>query len=219
LPLLYSAIVSAEIELFRQNSSLSLFVRNGALVAQEMDRRNFELRGEPIRIADSVATDGPSNFGDFSVSKDGTLAFNSAVHQHELIWLDRAGNRIGSGSPVDRYSHPALARDARQAVFDRNDPKTTDPDLWKLDVDRGEVSLFERGGGFYPCSFRMERQSGSLAGSMASLSSVGRLWVAQGPWRRYGNQAMRTRWSISPRTADFYPTHTRERSLSYGYCH
>ena len=73
-----------------------------------MDLRKFELRGEPIRVADSVATDGPYNFGDFSVSKDGTLAFNSAVHQHELIWFDRAGNRIGSGIPADKYAHPTL---------------------------------------------------------------------------------------------------------------
>jgi hypothetical protein len=153
LATLYSAIVSAESNSFGKIPPYLLFVRNGALVAQEMDRRNFELRGEPIRIADSVATDGPSNFGDFSVSKDGTLAFNSAVHQYELIWLDRAGNRIGSGIPVDRYAHPALAPDARQAVFDRNDPKRRDPDLWKLDIDSGEVSLFEPGGGFLPVFF------------------------------------------------------------------
>ena len=51
-----------------------------------------------------------------------TLAFNSSVHQHELIWLDRTGNRIGSGIPVGRYAHPTLAPDARQAVFDRDDP-------------------------------------------------------------------------------------------------
>ena len=118
-----------------------------------MDLRKFELRGEPIRVAESVATDGPYNFGDFSVSKDGTLAFNSAVHQHELIWFDRAGNRIGSGIPADKYAHPTLAPDARQAVFDRMDPKNMDPDLWKLDIDRGEVSLFERGGGFLPVFF------------------------------------------------------------------
>ena len=149
----YSAIVSAGSNSSGKIPPHLLFVRNGALVAQEMDLRNFELRGEPIRIADSVATDAFTGFGDFSVSKDETLAFNSAVHQHELIWLDRAGNRIGSGIPVDRYAHPALAPDSRHAVFDRNDPKTRDPDLWKLDIDRGEVSLFERGGGFLPVFF------------------------------------------------------------------
>ncbi len=153
LATLYRAIVSAGSNSSGKIPPYLLFVRNGALVAQEMDLRNFELRGEPVRIADSVATDPFNRFGDFSVSKDDTLAFNSAVHQHELIWLDRAGNRIGAGIPVDRYAHPALSPDSRQAVFDRADPKTRDPDLWKLDVDRGEVSLFERGGGGLPVFF------------------------------------------------------------------
>lgn len=101
-----------------------LFVRNGALMAQEVDVSRSEVRGEPFLISDSLAKDGLYSFGDFSVSNNGILAFNSAVYQHEMIWLDRAGNRLGSGVPVDRYAHPALAPDNRKAVFERSDPKT-----------------------------------------------------------------------------------------------
>ena len=123
-----------------------LFVRDGALMGQEMDLAKLQLRGEPFRIADSVATDGVYNRGDFSVSDNGILAFNSAVYQHELVWLDRAGTRLGAGTPVDRYSHPALTADGRHAVFERMDPKTSRPTLWRLDTDRNEVSLFAEGG-------------------------------------------------------------------------
>src|SRR5262249_3424094 len=59
-----------------------------------------------------------------------------------LIWIDRAGNRIGAGIAADRYSHPTLSRDGKQAVFERMDSKTGRSALWKLDVERGEVSLF-----------------------------------------------------------------------------
>ncbi|HEY2018259.1 MAG TPA: protein kinase, partial [Bryobacteraceae bacterium] len=124
-----------------------LFVRDSALMGQEMDLTSLQLRGEPFRISDSVATDGVYNFGDFSVSENGILAFNSAVYQHELIWLDRAGTRLGSGTPVDRYAHPVLAADGRHAIFERTDPKTSGPSLWRLDTERGEVSLFASKGG------------------------------------------------------------------------
>lgn len=156
----YSAYLSASSNSSGKIPPYLLFVRDGALVAQEMDLRNFQLRGEPIRISDSIATDGFVGFGDFSVSKDGTLAFNSAIYQHELIWLDRAGNRIGSGIPVDRYAHPTLTPDVKQAVFDRVDPKTRHRALWKLDVDRGEVSLFDFGDGFLPVFFPDGRDVG-----------------------------------------------------------
>jgi serine/threonine protein kinase len=123
-----------------------LFVRNGALLAQEMDPTNFQLRGESSRILDSLATDGIYNFADFSVSENGTLAFNSAVYQHEVVWLDRSGKRLGAGVPADRYAHPAITPDGKQAVFEMLDPKTAGADLWKLDVDRGEVALLKKGG-------------------------------------------------------------------------
>ena len=75
-----------------------LFVRDSSLMAQEMDAGNFQLRGEPSRIAETIALDQGFNTADFSVSNNGTLAFNAALYQHELIWMDRAGNRLGAGS-------------------------------------------------------------------------------------------------------------------------
>lgn len=149
----YNAILSPASKGSRNAPPYLLFVRDGALVAQEIDVAKLQLRGEPIRISDSVATDVPYSFGDFSVSREGTLAFNSGVHQHELLWFDRAGNPIGSGTPVDRYAHPVLAPDGKQAMFSRDDSKASRTDLFKLDVDRGEVSFFESGSGFFPVFF------------------------------------------------------------------
>jgi Tol biopolymer transport system component len=102
---------------------------------------------------DSVATDAIYSFADFSVSENGTLAFNSAVYQHEAIWLDRSGKRLGAGTPIDRYAHPALTPDGKQAVFEVVDPKTADVGLWKLDVDRGEVALLKKSAAGPPVLF------------------------------------------------------------------
>ncbi len=149
----YSAIFWPGLKSPREIPPYLLFVRSGALMAQEMDATSFQLRGEPFRIVDSVATDGIYSFADFSVSENGTIAFNSAVYQHEAIWMDRTGKRLGAGTPVDRYAHPALTPDGKQAVFEMLDPKTADIDLWKLDADRGEVALLKKSGAGLPVMF------------------------------------------------------------------
>ena len=104
-------------------------------------------------MTDSVAVDVNFSFGDFSVSRNGTLALNSGLFQTELVWLDRAGNRLSAGIPADKFSHPVLSPSGKQAVFERMDPKTGRSIVWKLDVERGEVSLFTPGGNlpvFFP---------------------------------------------------------------------
>ena len=142
----YNAVFWAGLKSPRDIPPYLLFVRSGALVAQEMDAASFQLRGESFPILDAIATDAIYSFADFSISENGTIAFNSSVYQHEAIWLDRSGKRLGVGTPVDRYAHPAVTPDGKQAVFEMADPKTADIGLWKLDVDRGEVALLKKSG-------------------------------------------------------------------------
>jgi serine/threonine protein kinase len=123
-----------------------LFVRDAALMAQEMDTSSLQLRGEAVRIEDALSLDVPHSIADFSVSKNGILALNTAVNQHELVWLNRAGNRLSAGIPVTKYGHPTLSPDGRQALFTGLDPKTMTQKLWNLDVERGELSLFDNDG-------------------------------------------------------------------------
>ncbi len=167
-----------------------LFVHDGALMGQEMNLAGPELRGEPFRILDTIATDAVYNFADFSVSENGILAHNSAVHQHELVWLDRTGKRLGSGTPVDRYAHPTLAAGARYAIFERMDPKDARPVLWRLDADRGEVSLFASSGGIpvfmrdgntvaFSCA--LEGENGICRKSAGGASSEELMWESNSP--------------------------------------
>jgi Tol biopolymer transport system component len=129
-----------------RSASHLLFVRDGVLMAQEVDPGKFDLRGEATRVADAVATDGPYGVADFSVSREGTLVFNAGVHQHEVVWVDRSGNRIGAGIAAEKYAHPELAPDGRHALFELLDITTGEPDLWVLDLERGDLSMFEREG-------------------------------------------------------------------------
>ena len=120
-----------------------LFVRDGSLMAQEMNPASLQLHGEAVRIEDSLALDVPHTIADFSVSKTGVLALNAAVYQHELVWLDRAGNRLSAGIPATKYAHPSLSPDNKEALFDDEDAKTMVTKILKLDVVRGETSLFD----------------------------------------------------------------------------
>jgi Tol biopolymer transport system component len=179
--------------LFRRSKTLPpylLFVHDGALMGQEMNLAGPELRGEPFRILDTVATDGVYSFADFSVSENGILAYNSTLYQHELVWFDRAGNRLGSGTPVDRYAHPTLAAGARYAVFERLDSKNARQVLWRLDADRGEVSLFASSGAipvFMPdgntvaFSLCWEAKKGICRKSAGGASPEELLWETDSP--------------------------------------
>ena len=145
-PTQYSAVFAPPSDASPRSAPHLLFVRDGILMAQEMDLKKFQVLGEPVRVADAVAADVYFSFGDFSVSRNGILALNSGLFQTELVWLDRAGNRLGPGTPADKFSHPVLSPSGQQAIFERMDPKTNTTALWQLDVGRGEVSLFARVG-------------------------------------------------------------------------
>jgi serine/threonine protein kinase/Tol biopolymer transport system component len=130
-----------------------LFIRDGVLMAQEMDPASLQSRGEAVRVADALATDVEFGFADFAVSKNGVLALNTAEYQHELVWLDRAGKQLAPGIPVTEYAHPTLSPNGKQAIFEQPDVKSGHSRLWKLDVDRNEATLFEDEGGlpvFFP---------------------------------------------------------------------
>jgi serine/threonine protein kinase len=139
----FNALFSQAANASRNVPGHLLFIRNGALMAQGMDPGSLQFRGEAVRVADNVATDIIFNFADFSASKTGVLALNTAVYQHELVWLDRGGRQLTPGIPVTKYAHPTLSASGRLAIFEQPDAKVLAQRLWKVDVDRGEVTLFD----------------------------------------------------------------------------
>jgi hypothetical protein len=66
-----------------------LFVQDGALLAQTFDSANLRLTGEPVRIADGLAYVRTLGNGAFTVSANGTLAYQGAGDASQIRWYDR----------------------------------------------------------------------------------------------------------------------------------
>ncbi|HEV2352561.1 MAG TPA: protein kinase, partial [Terriglobia bacterium] len=124
-----------------------LYLRSEALVAQPFDAKRFALIGDPVPIAQPV---DPYSF---SVSDTGVLAYQqghaSAVSYEggraptvgqQLIWLDRAGKKLGTVGPLGSYSNPALSPDATKLAVDVRNPEVSTRDIWIFDLKRATAS-------------------------------------------------------------------------------
>ncbi len=118
-----------------------LFWREGALLAQAFDETTLEVRGNPVAIANAVGLNPLTNQGLFSVSDSDTLVFFAgAVGESELVWVDRAGRRIGDPGPKGVFNSLSLSPDATSVVYDQAEPRNRTFDLWRLDFARGVPS-------------------------------------------------------------------------------
>jgi len=115
-----------------------LFWREGALLAQTFDDTTLEVRGNPVAVANPVGLNPVTNQGLFSVSDSGTLVFFAgAVGESELVWVDRAGRRIGNPGPKGVFNSLSLSPEATSVVYDQAEPRNRTFDLWRLDFARG----------------------------------------------------------------------------------
>jgi serine/threonine protein kinase/Tol biopolymer transport system component len=97
-----------------------LFQREGTLFAQALDPFDLELRSEPVRIADSLASNSSSGRTTFSVSETGVLAYRTGAAGGnpltQLTWFDREGNRVGTLGPPGYYGNLALSPDGKRVA-------------------------------------------------------------------------------------------------------
>jgi Tol biopolymer transport system component len=120
-----------------------LTVRDGMLFAQRVDEASLTMRGEPVRIADSVGYFG-GTFGDASVtvSNNGVLAYGPRiVLPTSLQWRDRSGRMVTRvTSPGGSYRSPLLTSDGKTVVFSLLDPTRNEgPDVWMADLGRDSI--------------------------------------------------------------------------------
>jgi eukaryotic-like serine/threonine-protein kinase len=115
-----------------------LFVRQGTLFAQGFDSQKFQLKGEPIRIAEQITFEGPG--AAFSVSENGVLAFRSGTGQQNLhlTWVDRNGKLIETVGPAGAWQGPDLSPDGKQIVLHRHD--SGGGDVWLIETTGGKAS-------------------------------------------------------------------------------
>jgi serine/threonine protein kinase len=112
-----------------------LFVRQKTLLAQRIDPKSLELTGEAFPIVENVQDDPGFFSAVFSVSDEGTLAYQSASGSSglsELTWVDRSGKKLDVlGDPAD-YFEPRISPDGRRVAVAVEDPG----DIWIYDLAR-----------------------------------------------------------------------------------
>jgi len=120
-----------------------LFERDGTLLAQAFDPRSAKVRGEPVRVAESVGHGAPPGYAPFSVSDKGLLAYvPGVISQRELVWLDRSGKVLGTIGGPGGYIGPSLSPDEKRVAVGVRDPQSGNLDVWLTDLARNLSSRF-----------------------------------------------------------------------------
>ena len=95
-----------------------LFLRQGILLRQPFNVSTLEVAGDPVSVAEQVASFG--NLISFAVSDRGDLAYwslESAREHSQLMWVDRSGKPIAAlGGPPGNYMGIDLSRDGKVLV-------------------------------------------------------------------------------------------------------
>jgi Tol biopolymer transport system component/predicted Ser/Thr protein kinase len=125
-------------------SGYLLFISDGDILAQRFDSKRAQLTGDAVIVGGPVQQFTNTPFYSFSASQTGVLAWLNAASRNstQLVWMDAAGNRLGTvGEPAD-YSSPALSPDGGRLAVAIRDPATRQRDIWIFDLARGSRMRF-----------------------------------------------------------------------------
>jgi eukaryotic-like serine/threonine-protein kinase len=118
-----------------------LFVRESTLMAQRLDLKRFELRGDPFTVAEGIGANITNSAAGVAVSDNGVLAYRTGnLMDRVLVWFDRAGKQTQAFDARSSYQTPALSPDARRVAVAKQEGSTAD--IWILDLGRGTSSRF-----------------------------------------------------------------------------
>lgn len=100
-----------------------LFVRNGMLMAQEVDLRAMTLVGEPRPIAQNVGAGGDRRYQAIAVSPAGTLVFVAeATRRMHVVIRDRTGRLLGTVGPPGDYHEPVFDPSGKKVLVTEKPP-------------------------------------------------------------------------------------------------
>jgi eukaryotic-like serine/threonine-protein kinase len=116
-----------------------LFGSQGKLVARRFDPTRKELNGDPIVLAESLASNSIGLFvaRPFSASNTGHVVYRvGGPVTTQLTWFDRSGRALGSIGTPDRadLANPAISPDGSRVAFDRTLQGNTD--IWLVEGER-----------------------------------------------------------------------------------
>jgi serine/threonine protein kinase len=118
-----------------------LFVREGTLFAQRMEAKTFQLLGEPLAVAQDVASNERNGRSTFAVSRNGVLAYRSGVAGRivrQFTWYDRAGKPLGTVGQPGEFPNPSLSPDEKSVAMSVGTPGRLD--TWVMDLTSGVMT-------------------------------------------------------------------------------
>jgi eukaryotic-like serine/threonine-protein kinase len=120
-----------------------LYVRDGTLLAQELDLSRLETKGEPVPIAQRLVVYGFQFLWPFSVSENGVLVAAPTLDMpSRLLWLDRSGKQVGAVGEAGFIGNPALSPDGTRVAVDVTDPNRDTAEIWIYDTASGVGQKF-----------------------------------------------------------------------------
>jgi len=102
-----------------------LFARAGTIMAVPFDLKQLQVSGRPVALVEGLAR-SRSGLSQFSVSRNGTLAYISGAQQGEvrtLVWVDRKGGVQPIGAPPRAYALPQFSPNGLQLAVTVEIPK------------------------------------------------------------------------------------------------
>jgi Tol biopolymer transport system component len=116
-----------------------LFMKGDVLYAQQLQSDRVELVGEPIRVADDVASATGSVY--FTASGRGAVVYREAVNNDvQLTWFDREGRVTGTLlEPKSTLRGLKIAPDGRRAAIAQSPlgQRINNDDVWVVPFDGG----------------------------------------------------------------------------------
>lgn len=119
-------------------ASFLLYVSGGNLVAHPFRLSSRQLTDDAIPIVNQIYSFFPLATADFSVSANGTLAYQKYVARSQLAWVDRAGRRIASIGPANvNLKSATLSPDGKRLATSIYDPERGGQNIWIVDTHAG----------------------------------------------------------------------------------
>jgi Tol biopolymer transport system component len=163
-----------------------LWPRGSSLIAQTFDPASgrFSGEGRPVVGAERVAVAVALQLAEFSVSKQGTLAFQGGDDHSRLTWYNREGKTLGTVGETELYAAVRIAPDGKHvgaSITDSNGRY----DVWRIDLNGGAPSrLTFDGNGYSPVW--------SSDGRDLVYSSLGKAFQAQANGTSRGKEIIRS---------------------------
>ena len=121
-----------------------LFLKDSTLMSQAFDPGSLRISGDPVPVAEQVASNRANGRTAFAAS-DHVMAYRNGnaagVGLFAVEWVDRSGKRLETvGSPAD-YAAIRLAPDGRTLAANIGPASAgANSDLWTLDLRRGGIA-------------------------------------------------------------------------------